>query len=75
MNYMDNLVRIEVINDILSNKINESSLSEADRNLLETFYQKNKKLILSIYRILMENEQDTDSYERRKREYKRLIKD
>lgn len=67
--------RIEVINDILSNKITESSLSEADRNLLETFYQKNKKLILSVYRILMENEQDTDSYERRKREYQRLIKD
>ena len=50
--------RIEVINDILSNRINESSLSETDCNLLETFYQKNKKLILSIYRILMENEAD-----------------
>jgi hypothetical protein len=64
--------RIDAIKDIL--QICERSLSESDIHLLETFYKNNSKLILSIYRILIENEQDIDTYERRKKEYRKLLK-
>ena len=66
--------RLEAINAVLSTPIEESPLSESDRNLLERFYKNNSKLILSIYRILLENEQDADAYEERKKEYKKLLK-
>ena len=64
--------RIDAIKDIL--QIRERSLSESDIHLLETFYKNNSKLILSIYRILIENEQDIETYERRKKEYRKLLK-
>ncbi len=66
--------RLEAINAVLPIPIEESPLSESDRNLLEQFYKNNSKLILSIYRILLENEQDADTYEERKKEYKKLLK-
>lgn len=66
--------RIEAINRVLSTQIQESHLSNVDRDLLERFYSNNSKLILSIYRILTENEQDPDIYLQRKEDYKKLLK-
>lgn len=66
--------RIEAINRVLSTQIQESHLSNVDRDLLERFYLNNSKLILSIYRILTENEQDPDIYLQRKEDYKKLLK-
>lgn len=66
--------RIEKINEILIEQINENPLSESACDLLKTFYDNNRKLILSIYRILMENEQDIDVYEQMKKIYKNLLK-
>ena len=66
--------RIEKINMILEGKIQEYPLSESASDLLKTFYQNNKKLILSIYRILMENEQDIDVYVQMKKIYQNLLK-
>ena len=66
--------RIEAINKILPIHIQECHLSNADRDLLERFYTNNSKLILSIYRILIENEYDSDIYKQRKEDYKKLLK-
>lgn len=66
--------RIEAINRVLSTHIQESHMSNVDRDLLERFYSNNSKLILSIYRILTENEQDPDIYLQRKEDYKKLLK-
>lgn len=66
--------RIKEINSVLHHKINESPLCSSDRNLLKKFYENNRKLILSIYRILLENEQDSEIYELRKKDYFNLLK-
>ena len=66
--------RIEAINRVLPTHIQESRLSNVDRDLLEKFYSNNSKLILSIYRILMENEYDLDGYKQIKEDYKELLK-
>ena len=66
--------RIETINRVLQMPIHNSHLTNADCDLLERFYANNRKLILSIYRILIESEQDLDIYKQRKEDYKRLLK-
>lgn len=66
--------RIEAINRVLPTHIQESHLSNVDRDLLEKFYINNRKLILSTYRILMENEYDLDGYKQIKEDYKKLLK-
>jgi hypothetical protein len=66
--------RIKAINSILQEPIQESSLSKVDCELLERFYANNSKLILSIYRILIENEQDMDVYKQRSDDYKKLLR-
>ncbi len=66
--------RIEAINRVLPKHIQECHLTNVDRDLLERFYSNNRKLILSIYRILIENEQDLDIYKQRKEDYKKLLK-
>ena len=66
--------RIEAINRVLQMPIHNSHLTNADCDLLERFYANNRKLILSIYRILIESEQDLDIYNQRKEDYKRLLK-
>lgn len=66
--------RIKAINSVLPEPIQESSLSKADCELLERFYANNSKLILSIYRILIENEQDANMYNQRKDDYKKLLR-
>ena len=50
--------RIEAINRVLPMPIQNSRLTKADCDLLERFYANNRKLIISIYRILIENEPD-----------------
>ena len=54
--------------------IQNSRLTKADCDLLERFYANNRKLILSIYRILIENETDLVVYNQRKEDYKKLLK-
>ena len=66
--------RIKEINTVLHDKINESKLCPSDENLLDKFYANNRILILSIYRILLENEQDSETYELRKKDYFSLLK-
>lgn len=66
--------RIGAINSVLPEPIQESYLSKADCELLEKFYANNSKLILSIYRILIENEQDMDVYKQRSDDYKKLLR-
>lgn len=66
--------RIKEINTVLHDKINESKLCPSDENLLDKFYANNRILILSIYRILLESEQDTETYEQRKKDYINLLK-
>jgi len=66
--------KIETINRVLPTPIKECPLTNADKELLERFYANNRKLILSIYRILIENEQDLDIYKQRKEDYKKLLK-
>lgn len=66
--------RIKEINTVLHDKINESKLCPSDENLLDKFYANNRILILSIYRILLESEQDAETYEQRKKDYINLLK-
>ena len=66
--------RIEAINRVLPMPIQNSRLTKADCDLLERFYANNRKLIISIYRILIENEPDLVVYNQRKEDYKKLLK-
>ena len=66
--------RIEAINSVLPMPIQNSRLTNADCDLLERFYANNRKLIISIYRILIENEPDLVVYNQRKEDYKKLLK-
>ena len=66
--------RIEAINRVLPMPIQNSRLTNADCDLLERFYANNRKLIISIYRILIENEPDLVVYNQRKEDYKKLLK-
>lgn len=65
--------RIDDINPILFTHIEERPLNATEKKLLNNFYLNNRKLILSVMRILMENETDTEIYEQRKKEYKKLL--
>lgn len=66
--------RIKEINAVLQDKIHESKISDSDAALLDRFYENNRRLILSIYRILLENEQDKEAYESRLKDYNNLLK-
>lgn len=66
--------RLDKINSILDVKITPYALSEPESRMLSDFYKNNRKLILSVYRILLEKETDRDTYEQRKTDYGRLIR-
>ena len=69
----DGETRIDKINQILEVKITPYNLSDSERRLLSEFYKNNRKLILSVYRILLEKETDRESYELRKKDYGKLL--
>lgn len=66
--------RLDKINQILETKITPYKLSESEKRMLSGFYKNNRKLILSVYRILLEKEAHRETFEQRKREYGRLLK-
>lgn len=65
--------RLDKINQILEVKITPYKLSDSEKRLLSDFYKNNRKLILSVYRILLEQETDRESYELRRIEYRKLL--
>ena len=65
--------RLDKINRILEVKITPYKLSDSENRLLSEFYKNNRKLILSVYRILLEKETDRESYEQRRKEYSKLL--
>ena len=66
--------RLDKINQILETRITPYKLSESEKRMLSGFYKNNRKLILSVYRILLEQEAHRETYEQKKREYGRLLK-
>lgn len=50
--------KLDKINNASDQHISECSLSEYDEQLLRRFYEKHRQLIISIHRILIENETD-----------------
>ena len=66
--------RLDKINQILETKIKTYNLSDSEKRMLDNFYSNNRKLILSVYRILLEKETDRDIFLQRKKDYGRLIR-
>ena len=66
--------KLDKINSLLSTPIKEQTLSKEDVTLIDNFCKTNRNLILSVYRILIENEHDLDIYNLLQKEYKRLVR-
>lgn len=69
----DGETRMDKINQVLETRITPYKLSDSEKRLLSNFYENNRKLILSVYRILLEKEPDRDSYEQRRKDYRKLL--
>ena len=66
--------RIDEINKVFSTRIEKYMLSKDEERLLDNFYNNNRNLILSVYRILIENEQNLERHDLLEKEYKELVK-
>lgn len=66
--------KYEVINEHMGWLMDEETLNDSDKTLLDNFYNTHKSMILSILKISTENETDADSYEKRIKILKKLMR-
>lgn len=66
--------KYEDINECMGWLMDEVTLDDSDKMLLDHFYQAHKSMILSILKISAENETDAESYEQKIKVLKKLMK-
>lgn len=66
--------KYEDINEHMGWLMDEVTLSDSDKTLLDSFYHTHKSMILSILKISTENKTDADSYEKKIKILKKLMR-